>query len=166
MKTSKLFLLIFVLTLCAPATFAQNQLKYVRQAVKGAKAAPYALNPALPSVVRTGLAVPVTRPNVSVAVERQVAAKVTVEERAARLEANLKKLEEYARTHNNRLPETFPRAEGSNFRRQVISDINFLKKRGVLTEGHPLVQRYARLVEVAQEASQIPQELIARLEKT
>ena len=146
MKTSKLLLLIFVLTFCAPAVFAQKQLKYVPQALKGAKVAPYALKATTPSAVRTGLSVPVTRPHVAAAVERQVAKKIAVEERIARLKANLKKLEEYARAHNNKLPSA-SRSATESLRKQIISDLVFLKRSEVLGKNHPLCKRYNQLVE-------------------
>ncbi len=147
MKTSKLLLLIFVFTLCAPAAFAQKQLKYVPQALKGAKAAPYVLNPKISSVARTNFTVPVTRPNVAAAVERQVAKKVAVEELIKRLEANLKKLEEYARAHNNKLPSISRRGATESLRKQIISDLVFLKRSEVLGKKHPLCKRYNQLVE-------------------
>ena len=74
--------MVFVVSICAPAAFAQmaRGLRYVPQAVKGAKAVPYVVNPKLSPALRPNLTVPVVRPNVAAqvapAVERAVAAKV------------------------------------------------------------------------------------------
>ena len=140
-----------VVSVCAPAAFAQTVrgLKYVPQAVKGAKSVPYVVNPSLSPTLRTNLAVPVVRPNVAAqiapAVERAVAAKVTVQERLARLEKNLNALEEYARTHDNRLPQMYQGMEGFNLREQIIRDITSLKREGV--RNHRLFKQYSQLIE-------------------
>lgn len=145
MKTSKLGLLIFVVSLCAPAAFAQTAkgLKYVPQAVKGVKAVPYVVSPKVSPALRTNLAMPVVRPNVAAqvapAVERAVAAKVTVQERLARLERNLNVLEEYARTHGNYLPPA------ENLRKEVNGDIVLLRRNYSLVNVEPFVERYENL---------------------
>ncbi len=118
MKILKLLIAVLITGACAVSTHAQK-LRYVPQAIKGAKAVPYVVKPELPTTVRTGFAMPVVRPNVAVAVERQVAKKLIVEERIARLRINLNKLEEYARTHNKPL---------GNVREQIIDDLAYLKR--------------------------------------
>ncbi len=101
MKTSKLLLLIFVWSLCAPAAFAQKQLKYVPQVIKGTRTIPYVVNPKLPPAVRANFAMPVVRPvvpqarpTVAPAVERAVTAQVaaqTAPRAAVTLPSNLQK---------------------------------------------------------------------------
>ena len=145
MKILKLLIAVLITGACAVSTHAQK-LRYVPQAIKGAKAVPYVVKPELPTTVRTGFAMPVVRPNVAVAVERQVAAKVTVEERASRLEANLKKLEEYARTHNNRLPGRFSSIEDRALKRQVGIDMTTLRRNPVYE--NLFLRRYLELYEM------------------
>lgn len=89
MKTYKILPIVLLVGACAVSTHAQK-LRYVPQAIKGAKAVPYVVKPELPTTVRTGFAMPVVRPNVAAqvapAVERAVAKKVTLDERLARLD--------------------------------------------------------------------------------
>ncbi len=171
MKISKLGLLIFVVSICAPAAFAQmaRGLKYVPQAVKGAKAVPYVVSPKLSPALRTNLAVPVVRPNVAAqvapAVERAVAAKVTVQEIVARLETNLNKLEEYAKAHNNKLPLLNPRAEGYALRRQFLSDMQILRNKKIFDDSHPLSRRYKQLVEAELDQHLTTEERLVQLEQ-
>ena len=160
MKTCKLWLLICVISVCSPAAFAQTAkgLKYVPQSVKGAKSVPYVVSPKVSPAVRMNLAVPVVRPNVAApavrpnvaaqiapAVERAVVAKLTVQDRLARLGRNLNALEEYARTHHNRLPQMYQGMEGFDLREQVIRDITSLKREGV--RNHRLFKQYNQLIE-------------------
>ena len=70
----------------ADFVFAQKQLKYVPQAIKGTKTIPYVVNPKLPSAVRTHFAMPTVRPavpqaspTVAPAVERAVTAQVAAQ---------------------------------------------------------------------------------------
>ncbi len=165
---------------CALSAHAQKQLKYVPQAMKSVKAVPYVVNPRISPAVRTGFAMPVVRPqavptvrpniapvtspNVSAAVERQVAKKAEVQERIARLESNLSLLEEYARTHGNRLPLSRAGTAESKLRAQVIGDIVVLKKGQLLPEGHSLFRRYNQLLEAEQALQPTPQDRIERLE--
>ncbi len=73
MKVYKLALTVLLSGACALSAHAQKQLKYVPQALKGTKTIPYVVNPKLPPTVRANFAMPVVRPNISTAVERQVA---------------------------------------------------------------------------------------------
>lgn len=173
MKTCKLLPIVLLVGACTLSAHAQK-LRYVPEVMKGAKAVPYVVKPKLPTTVRTGFAMPVVRPQVVVAVrpnvsaqiapavERAVATKVTVQERLARLERNLNALEEYARTHDNKLPPAHIDTEDSNLRLQVIKDINSLKRTAF--GNHPLFQRYKQLV-AAESMQPTVQERLARLEQ-
>ena len=170
MKILNICLTVLITGACALSAHAGKQLKYVPQALKGAKAVPYVVKPQLSPVMRAQFAMPTVRPNLSAAVERQVAAQVTVEERIKRLETNLKKLEEYARTHDNRIPSiSHSSTESSGLRKQIINDLVFLKRDDVLGKNHPLCQRYNQLVETdkqqqEQEKLAFAEQRIARLE--
>ncbi len=140
MKISKLLLLVCVVSVCVPAAFAQTArgLKYVPQAVKGAKAVPYVVKPNLSPVLRTNLAVPVARPNVATkvapAVERAVAKKITIQNRIARLEKNfdlLKECKDYKKLRWLR-------------REQIIDDLAYLVRNDAINYA-PLYQRYLKL---------------------
>ena len=170
MKILNICLTVLITGACALSAHAQKQLRYLPQAVKAVPRVPYAVSPRLSPVVRAQFAMPTVRPqavlsvhpNVSAAVERAVAAKVTVQERLARLEKNLKALEEYARTHDNKLPPAHIDTEDSNLRLQVIKDINSLKRTAF--GNHPLFQRYKQLV-AAESMQPTVQERLARLEQ-
>ncbi len=169
MKIRNICLTVLITGACALSAHAQKQLKYVPQALKGAKAVPYVVKPQFS--VRAQFVVPVVRPqgvvvrpNVSATVERQVAAKVTVQERLARLEKNLKALEEYARTHGNSLPTTIGHDEFAVARRKAFTDIIVLKKFNIVPTDHPLFQRYNQLLEAEKALQPTPQERVSRLE--
>ncbi len=84
MKTCKLLPIVLLVGACTLSAHAQK-LKYMPEAIKGVKAVPYVVEPKLPTTVRTGLSVPVVRPqatptarpNVATAVERAVAAQLS-----------------------------------------------------------------------------------------
>ncbi len=88
------------------------------------------------------------------AAQKQAAKKQTKQQKDASqnkelmmLKAYLSKLEEFAREHDNRLPEDNPVAKGYDLRKQVTDRISSLKARKVLENDDPLIQRYERLVE-------------------
>ena len=88
------------------------------------------------------------------AAQKQAAKKQTKQQKDASqnkelmmLKAYLSKLEEFAREHDNRLPEDNPVAKGYDLRKQVEDRISLLKARKVLANDDPLIQRYKRLVE-------------------
>ncbi len=80
------FLSALAIVTSADFVFAQKQLKYVPQAIKGTKTIPYVVNPKLSPAVRANFAVPVVRPavpqaspTVAPAVERAVTAQVAAQ---------------------------------------------------------------------------------------
>ena len=141
MKILNICLTVLITGACALSAHAQKQLKYVPQALKGAKAVPYAK-----IIVQGKVVMPLAQPQVAAILERQVVAKVTREERISRLKTNLRQLEEYVRTHDNKLPPLCM----SNFKEsllgQIYQDIIPLPYNGV-TE--PLAKRYNQLANLA-----------------
>ena len=140
MKIRNICLTVLITGACALSAHAQK-LRYVPQALKGAKAVPYAK-----IIVQGKVVMPLAQPQVAAILERQVVAKVTREERISRLKTNLRQLEEYVRTHDNKLPPLCM----SNFKEsllgQIYQDIIPLPYNGV-TE--PLAKRYNQLANLA-----------------
>ena len=166
MKIVKLLIVVLITGACAAGAYAQK-FKYVPQTVKGTKSVPYVVNPKLSPALRTNLAVSVVRPqaivSVAPAVERRVVARLTAQQRMVRLQANLNQLEEFARTHHHQLPQTTDGTAMGDLRRNILTDIIFLKRYHVLEQPHPLFQRYDQLLKLNQmQVSQ--QERIERLQ--
>lgn len=174
MKLFKLLVAVLITGACAVCVHAQKQLKYVPQAVKGAKAVAYAVKPKISPALRPNLAVPVVRPhatvNVTSALERAVEVKLKEQERIARLETNfnelkdaerlqgrierlkknLTQLEEYVRENNNKLPKTNDGTSAGKLRWDVLVDIRCLKQNEMkfpVRENTSLFRRYEQLVE-------------------
>lgn len=153
MKLFKLVFTVLITVVCAGGAHAQKQLKCLSEAVTSRPVIRMPLN------VRAGVTLPACPPltaagqeaqrqaaramlGTSAAVERQVVAQVGEQKIIARLENNLNKLEEYVRTHNNRLPDLG--ADGEDIEHQVRMDIGSLRRRGL--RDNPLIDRYIRLI--------------------
>ena len=125
--------------------------------------------------VERGLPVtaPVTQADVAAGLKLTQGELDEVRNTLERLESNLAQLEEYVRTHDNRLPSQAS-VEGLQLRKQVRKDVTFLAKSYKLSkEDHSFFQRYKKALGIyvqfvqlkyAAKEQTIADELAARIE--